>query len=125
MLYPSVVDIEITIRNYRCFAGTPVRFPLKRGLQAFVGVNNSGKSCLLRFFYELRSLFRELSQQGQLTQIITNSGPRAFGLPASITDPEELFCDRSSGDIEIGFEFPEDSSEGLSAPLRLVCRIPR
>jgi AAA15 family ATPase/GTPase len=57
----GIVDVEVTVSNYRCFADTPVRFALKKGLQSFVGVNNSGKSCLLRLFYELRSVFMGMS----------------------------------------------------------------
>jgi predicted ATPase len=51
------MDVEVTVSNYRCFSDKPVRFALKKGLQAFVGVNNSGKSSLLRLFYELRNIF--------------------------------------------------------------------
>ena len=47
------MDAELTLKNYRCFSDeSPARFSLRRGFTAFVGVNNSGKSSLLRFFYE-------------------------------------------------------------------------
>jgi hypothetical protein len=41
--YSCAMDVEVTVSNYRCFSNTPVRFALKKGLQAFVGVNNSGR----------------------------------------------------------------------------------
>ena len=53
---------ELTIKNYRCFPDAkPARLILKSGFTAVVGPNNSGKSSLLRFFYELRGLFSGLA----------------------------------------------------------------
>ena len=56
------MQIELTLRNYRCFPDTrPMRISLGGGLTAFfIGVNNSGKSSLLKFFYEFRDLFNLL-----------------------------------------------------------------
>ena len=43
--------IELTLKNYRCFPDiSPARIVIEDGKwTAFVGVNNSGKSSLLRF----------------------------------------------------------------------------
>ena len=57
------MDVEVAVSNYRCFAETPARFALKTGLQWFIGINNSGKSCLLRLFYELRNIFVQMGNQ--------------------------------------------------------------
>lgn len=48
--------IEITLKSYRCFQEpSPVKLTLTPGkTTALVGKNNSGKSTLLRFFYEFR-----------------------------------------------------------------------
>lgn len=54
------MEIDLVIKNYRCFQ-KPARITLRRGFTAFVGVNNSGKSSLLKFFYEFRNLFVTLS----------------------------------------------------------------
>jgi predicted ATPase len=58
------VAISIEIKNCRCFP-EPSRatFLLDRGVTALVGKNNAGKSALLKFFYELRDVFRNLGQQ--------------------------------------------------------------
>jgi AAA15 family ATPase/GTPase len=41
------MDIDITIKNYRCFADSqPARIQLKNGFTALVGANNAGKSTL-------------------------------------------------------------------------------
>jgi len=59
------VCVELERRkNYRCFTDShPARVSLGRQLVAFIGVNNSGKSTLLRSFYELRQLFGMFSSR--------------------------------------------------------------
>src|SRR5256885_1292987 len=59
------MNIELTIKNYRCFSDEkPARISIRPGFTAFLGINNSGKSSLLRFFYEFRDLFSKLSSPG-------------------------------------------------------------
>ena len=49
--------MEIIAKNYRCFSSAhPLRFEVVDGVIAFVGTNNSGKSTILKFFYEFRDL---------------------------------------------------------------------
>lgn len=49
------MHIELTLKNYRCSPDArPMRISLGGGPTAFIGVNNSGKSSLLKFFYEFR-----------------------------------------------------------------------
>ena len=52
-----MIDVELRLRNYRCFGDEPVRIRIKDGFTALVGTNNSGKSSLRRILYELRQLF--------------------------------------------------------------------
>ena len=55
-------NFNLTVKNYRCFPDNkPVHISMRNGFTAFVGVNNSGKSSLLRMFCELRNLFSVLS----------------------------------------------------------------
>jgi hypothetical protein len=36
------MDVEITLKNYRCFPDSkPVRFVMREGFTAFLGVNNA------------------------------------------------------------------------------------
>lgn len=56
----GMLDIEVSIRNYRCFGDEPARIRIADGFTALVGTNNSGKSSLLRLPFELRSLFSGL-----------------------------------------------------------------
>jgi len=49
------MQIALTVRNYRCLSDTnPATISLRAGFTPFVCVNNSGKTTLLRFFYEFR-----------------------------------------------------------------------
>ncbi len=58
------MEIEITLRGYRCFGDHPgASFKLRPGVTAILGMNNSGKSTLLRFFYEFRGRFGNFAYQ--------------------------------------------------------------
>jgi energy-coupling factor transporter ATP-binding protein EcfA2 len=117
------MDLEVTVSNYRCFSDPPVRFALKKGLQAFVGVNNSGKSCLLRLFYELRNVFAAMCSQ----QVVWSSvhSPQAYGLMPMVKDPSEIFCDRNERDLVVGFEMTEGPAARTLSPSRFEIVIPR
>ena len=117
------MDVEVTVSNYRCFSDTPVRFALKKGLQAFVGVNNSGKSCLLRLFYELRNVFVDMSAQDAVFACLT--GPsRPFGVMPLVRDTNEIFCDRNDRDLLVGFEMNIGPVGDCPAPSRFEVLIP-
>ncbi|MGW4682926.1 ATP-dependent nuclease [Micromonospora taraxaci] len=51
-----MIDIEISVRNYRCFGDEPATLRITDGFTAIIGTNNSGKSSLLRMPYEIRPL---------------------------------------------------------------------
>jgi hypothetical protein len=65
----SAMAIQLTIKNYRCFA-SPVTVKLSKGFTAFVGVNNAGKSAIMRFVVELRNLFGSFQSIDQLNQLL-------------------------------------------------------
>jgi ABC-type cobalamin/Fe3+-siderophores transport system ATPase subunit len=118
------VDVEVTVSNYRCFSDTPVRFSLKKGLQSFVGVNNSGKSCLLRLFYELRNVFTEMSVTNGVWAGL--AGSRPYTLMPLVKDRDEIFCDRNERDLVVGFEMSlVPATRGTPAPSRFEIVIPR
>jgi predicted ATPase len=117
------MDVEVTVSNYRCFSDKPVRFALRRGLQAFVGVNNSGKSSLLLLFYELRHLFEAISDQSTVARGL--SSHQGFGLMPLVKDPNEIFCDRNERDLVIGFEMDLPPEGNIPMPRRFEIVIPR
>jgi ABC-type cobalamin/Fe3+-siderophores transport system ATPase subunit len=94
------MDIEISIKNYRCFPDSrPARITINGGFMALVGVNNSGKSSLLRFFYEFRPLWTWLSQLGNLYAALR--GPQALSLASCVSDQNEIFHNQNGRDISI------------------------
>ena len=102
------MHVEITLKNYRCFSDSkPAKFSLEKGFTSFVGANNSGKSTILKFFYEFRDIFKLLSNQSMshiLTDGLHGKFPQ-FEKPLSITHNEELFSNTNNRDIEICFKF--------------------
>ncbi len=121
--------MEITLKNYRCFPDSrPAHFDLRKGFTALVGVNNSGKSSLLKFFHEFRALFQFLSSYTSELRSALMGQTVTFGL-ASIFDVEEIFCNANDRDLEIAFLFPPAAgaiiAAGVPSPTELVVKIPR
>ena len=98
------MDAEITIKNYRCFPDTkPARLLVRDGFTAFIGINNSGKSSLLKFFYELRGLFSALSSANANWTEALRGNPRPFNQASTVVDPDELFHNGNNRGLEIAF----------------------
>ena len=121
------MDIELTIKNYRCFSDAiPARITIKRGFTAFIGINNSGKSSILKFFYEFRHLFQLLSSSAIVNGLSGNV--QAFNFPSEIMDQEEVFCNLNNRDLTIQIQLiPTDGTEEV-APLvlsKLAVIVPR
>jgi len=120
--------VDLIIKNYRCFPDShPARISIRKGFTAFVGVNNSGKSSLLKFFYEFRGLFMTLQQSpGQFVSALTGSRP-GFSPAPSIYDPNEIFSNANDRDLEAELRFFDDRDPhgSLPKPTALLIRIPR
>src|SRR5437867_423385 len=96
------MDIDIELKNYRCFPDEhPARFAIRPGFTAFVGANNSGKSSLLKFFFEFRNLFAMLvPNSGNFLTALRGTGsgtPNLLGL----YDQREIFSNTNDRDIGI------------------------
>ena len=125
--------VDITIKNYRCFSDTiPASIEIGPGFTSFVGPNNAGKSSVLRFFYEMRQLFRSLAAADNNTAAAALSGvARAFSYPPQILEPDEVFSKFNDRDITIVFEIKDDHMPvEVSAPVppvakKLTVTIPR
>lgn len=114
------MEIDITLKNYRCFPdSSSPQFTLRKGFTAFIGVNNSGKSSLLKFFYEFRPLFRILSSPDERVLHAIRGIAQGFGVPSGVFDIEELFSNQNNRDIQIEIEVDE------ARPNRLVITVPR
>lgn len=121
------MQVEITIKNYRCFPDSkPAKILLQKGFTSFVGVNNSGKSTLLRFFYEFRSLFRFLSHpNGNLINALISDTPQMFDAASSISDLEEIFCKLNTRNIEIEIRDLEPNQNNPLIPNQISLTIIR
>ncbi len=124
------MQVEITIKNYRCFSDSkPARIILRKGFTAFVGVNNAGKSSLLKFFYEFRSLFQLLSSPTESFVKALQGNHSSFKLANTVLDIEELFCNANNRNIEIQVRLlssKEPTEENAPpVPKQIVITIPR
>ena len=106
--------VNFVLKNYKCFEDThPARFSIRRGDTAFVGVNNAGKSTLLRFFYDFRVLFQLLSFPGSLLssaiipsqQVIFNS-----------SDPRAMFSNLNDRVMEIEITLEREEGDQIPFP---------
>jgi energy-coupling factor transporter ATP-binding protein EcfA2 len=95
----------IGLKNYRCFEDTePLSMDIGPGFTALVGPNNSGKSTLLKFFYEQRTLFSSLGNIGNVYPLV--SGNTIGASTAGVDDALEVFHNRNTRPIEIELSFP-------------------
>jgi hypothetical protein len=119
------MHVELTIKNYRCFPDNrPLRFEIREGFTAFVGVNNSGKSSILRFFYEFRNLLSNMSDPSNLLSLVRGAS-HSFGVAPNVKDLSEIFCDSNERDLTVEFAFPTQTTAGHPQPSSVVLRIPR
>ncbi|MBD2001830.1 MULTISPECIES: ATP-dependent nuclease [Cyanophyceae] len=106
------MQIKITLKNYRCFSDSkPARITLRKGFTALIGINNSGKTALLKFFYEFRSLLSPLSETR--TWLDFSAGlEHTFNPPKELLDNQEIFCNTNNRPLVIELDFlREDKSE--------------
>ncbi len=124
------MNVGITLKNYRCFPeDQPAIIRVEKGFTALVGTNNSGKSTLLRFFWEFRPLLSSLVNPNSL-HVAMQGGREALNFPSTIRDPEEVFCNRQAQTITIEFDFSQIDKSQLptllgDCPTRLVVDIDR
>jgi predicted ATPase len=96
------MHINLTIENYRCFpTGSPASLKLSKGFSAFIGVNNSGKSSLLKFFYEMRSAFAPLGANPGVIQQLFGAGKLPTQPPSEVLDRDEMFFNGNRDDIRV------------------------
>ena len=116
------MDIDVSLKGYRCFSpGSPATVSFRGDIVSLVGVNNSGKSTLLKAFYELRPTLDSLLKQDLMPQAVM--GGINLVLPSEIGDADGIFWHFGSSDIEIEVALP--SRKGSSANWKLDVRIAR
>lgn len=84
------MNIKLTIKNYRGFVA-PVEIDIKDGITSLVGINNAGKSSLLRFFYDFRYLFQNLINPFGALYPASQGEGQAFSSPTQGERLNEIF----------------------------------
>ncbi len=101
--------VKFTIKNYRCFSDqNPAILEIRNGITSFVGINNAGKSTVLKFFYEFRDLFKQLENPGHIAAAINSS--QHFRKAEETTDIAEIFHNANNRGIEIFMEILEKNA---------------
>lgn len=111
-----MTTVQLTVKNYRCFL-EPVTVEINKGLTAFVGVNNAGKSALLRFLLELRPLFSTLAYPNQSFANSFRVG-EGFNL-AHVGDREEIFPNSNEHNVEFWIDLLRERAPNSMQPSRL------
>lgn len=100
------VSLKLELKNFRAFDDQkPACWELTDGFVAFVGVNNSGKSSLLRFFHEARNVFTafaEPSNNRGATEAMFSGNRPEIGFQ-SVADVAEVYCNRNTRDMTATF----------------------
>ena len=94
------MEVELIIKNFRCFSDEkPARLCLTSGFTAFLGINNSGKSALLRFFGEFRKVWNTISDPLQLRDLL--NGGKTYFHSDWVADAQEVLTKFNSRDLQI------------------------
>ena len=111
------MDIEFRLSNYRSFSGTdPLKMNISDGFTALIGPNNAGKSSVLRFFFEFRSLLRLLGKDdGNLLHALRGN-PRSISLGSSVKDNQEIFSNQNNDDLKFKVSVNELSHPDAREP---------
>ncbi len=118
------MQVEIGLKNYRCFRDSrPARFSIGKGFTAIVGVNNSGKSSLLRFFREFRPLFGLLSSSGNFIEALRVPNSQGFTPLGSAGETAEVFCNINNRDLELEFLLGKPGVTSRQSPVLVPDRI--
>lgn len=95
---------KIVLRNYRCFSDvSPGIFEIGKGFTSFIGPNNSGKSTILKFFFEVRHVLNSFGtiRNGPLSSGFFSQDAAHFGVfPSPITDQAEVVFETAESNCQ-------------------------
>lgn len=101
---------KVRLHDYRCFKREqPVTLEFRNGFTSFIGPNNSGKSALIRFPYEIRGVIEVLLNCFDASTFGNFNNQLGWNLAGGFYEQGEIVCERSRADCSIDFE-PEFAS---------------
>jgi energy-coupling factor transporter ATP-binding protein EcfA2 len=117
------MDIDVTLKGYRCFAPeSPAVVTFRGDIVSLVGINNSGKSTLLKAFYELRPTLSSLLDREQWKMAVT--GTINFNVPQDAGDANGMFWHFGKSDIEIEIVLPNHRASDANWKQLITIRRP-
>lgn len=122
------MDINIQFSGYRCFSPTnPAVLELREGFTALIGLNNSGKSSLMKALYELRDVFVKLSDNTEPFRMAV-ANMSQYQIQPEIGDPQDVFWQFANEDASIEVTLPvvheTVSNSCWKAAIRLIRNSP-
>jgi ABC-type cobalamin/Fe3+-siderophores transport system ATPase subunit len=117
------MSIRLTIKNYRCFVA-PAVVQFSPGFTAFVGINNAGKSALIRFLVEFRQLFSFLQDRTVLSNHLAGIRSNPISI-AHVFDPQEAFSNLNDNSIEVELKFAHEEPLDTDSPTKILISINR
>lgn len=107
--------MQITLKNYRCFSDDyPANFILDDGFTAFIGINNAGKSAILKAFYEMKGFLGNFTSANGTLESLFRGGKIGVSFN-DVQDPLEIFHNKNDRGIQFIFEnFPSDTPNKIT-----------
>ncbi|HEY2462042.1 MAG TPA: AAA family ATPase [Candidatus Acidoferrum sp.] len=123
------MQIDITLKNYRCFPDTsPVKISLRNEFISLVGPNNAGKSSLLKVFYEFRALFQSWIPNSHTVSQILQGQSQSYNLAPTLFDWTELFSNTNNRDLTVEIALPDARNSyrgGVAVAHKIVFELAR
>jgi len=107
---------KVRLYDYRCFRReAPATLEFSNGFTSFIGPNNSGKSALIRFPYEMRSVISAIADYMTQSSWTNLQNQMGWSVSPGLYEEAEILCDRRLPQCSIEFEPSLDEEEsGLS-----------
>jgi len=99
-------SIHVSAKNYRCFTHEkPLKLTLSNGISAYVGQNNTGKSTILKFLWEIRPIFQAFLHSSNFQRLIReNDNKLEVTWPDTNRPPEGMFNDNDPHNLPVEIE---------------------
>ncbi|MFZ1989385.1 MAG: AAA family ATPase [Alphaproteobacteria bacterium] len=116
------MGVILEVKNYRCFA-RPTQVELGHAFVAFIGLNNAGKSTIMRFLFECRDILKNIAADSEIFRQ-SLVAPQEF-TPNGLIDSDEIFSNLNSNGFEFSVLFSGDPRATSHALKRVTVSVSR